>query len=49
MQKSKGLLKGCFENVNIVLNILYGSCRDILKGTATLAITMFYMKDLNKP
>ena len=23
--------------------------RNILKGTATLIITMFYMKDLNKP
>ena len=22
---------------------------DMLKGTATLMITMFYMKDLNKP
>ena len=27
----------------------FGSSLKVLKGTATLMITIFYMKDLNKP
>ena len=34
------ILSGMLEATNI---------HNILKGTATLLITMFYMKDLNKP
>ena len=36
-------------DMNTVIKIDYTKANTFLKGTATLMITMFYMKDHNKP
>ena len=46
-EHSKHMLK--LMGKKILLTILHSQFLFILKGTATLMITMFYMKDLNKP